>query len=156
MAHRANTHKRHLLTLIMLVMLAGCASPAPVSPPTANPEASITVNDGVYSNAHFAARLPDGFPVAWRVITSPAEEADPFVTIASDDSCAILVLSLRQLDAPPASAACTDQDQQTFADTVTLSNDITVYLAGRAPSAEWDAFMRTFQAVAESLAPPST
>lgn len=156
MAHRATSHKRHFATLITLVMLAGCASPALVPSPTANPEASVTVNDDVYSNAHFSARLPEGFPVAWRVITSPAEATDPFVTIASADSCAILVLSLHPLDAPPASAACTDQDQETYADTVTLSTDSTVYLAGRAPRAEWDTFTRIFQAVAESLAPPST
>jgi hypothetical protein len=103
------------------------------------PGAPVRFANGVYDAGVFTVRPPEG----WRVITSPAASA-PFVIFAAPDNCALILVAVEPMDAPP-SAACPETD---FRSETRTPDDL--YLVGLAPAAQWDDFAAVLERAAES------
>lgn len=142
---RKETKSFPLQSLWLLFLLSACI-PAQTPPIlSATPGAGVVITDDTYRTETFSLRYPSG----WRVITSQAG-VPPNVTLVEPGDCALILVSSAPIEQAPTSSTCTELDIQTTTRTVTLESG-EIALAGSAPVAEWEGFVRAFERVIESV-----
>jgi len=137
-----------LSTLLVLMAVLTACVPARTPPQLdATPGPAFTVTDTRYTNSAFTVVRPPG----WRVI-SPGADAPPSVIFVAPDDTALIQLTTGPADAAPPEPE-TDLELRTESATVPLADTtVRAYLVG--PDANWDALLREWETVLDTVGPP--
>jgi len=143
--NRKDYKEKLIFSLCVILLFAACIPASPPENINATPGESAVITGNSYQNDLFSLKYPEG----WRVITSPAGAA-PSVTFVAPGNCALIIVSSAKITESITSPSCDQPDIKTTTQDVTVGSQ-QIDIAGSAPSAEWDGFVRTLDSVAGSL-----
>lgn len=133
----------------LILFITGCAQIAPAQLPERLADQSdnrlptlsapFTITENTYQNEAFSVTYPDG----WRVVSS-ASFAPPSAVFVSPDERQIILISTE--NSPSLNYPFDDVD---YDEIQTQQGDI--WIIGIAPVAEWDAFLRIYEAMIGGL-----
>jgi hypothetical protein len=129
---------------LVIIILSACG-PAEVPPQFAmTPGMAVVIADERYQSDVFSVAIPEG----WRVVTSEVQ-APLTVTLVAPDDCALIVVSTVEITDVPRSPVC---QGETRAELRTLAlGDVTLWVGGSAPTAQWDEFMALYEGSYSSI-----